>query len=104
MSELEKRVYICQSFGCTEPAQEWQYPMTDDDIIASTVYYCVDHAHQAGFCKGCGGFWGGVESFEFPESSLLQGYCYDCRESIKHDAPEFWGLDDDEEYNEEYCY
>jgi hypothetical protein len=49
--------------------------------------YCSEHAFAHGFCKGCGDFWGGVESFEF----INNGWCDNCR--AEFDEP-----DDDEEY------
>jgi hypothetical protein len=36
-------------------------------------YYCPKHAHERGWCWRCGGFFGGVESFEF------DGMCDDCQ-------------------------
>lgn len=39
-------------------------------------HYCAQHAYRAGFCFGCGSFWGGVESFDFGNPSHL---CENCR-------------------------
>lgn len=42
-----------------------------DDTIAGE--YCLAHAFANGFCKGCGEFWAGLESFDFGN-----GYCANC--------------------------
>lgn len=42
---------------------------------------CFKHAEISGFCLGCGGFWGGVESF----GSKIKAYCSDCAEELEYD-------------------
>lgn len=64
----------CEHPGCRNEGAQCYYP--NGDILASPdAWYCGLHAHRAGFCKGCGQFWGGVESFEFNR----QGLCDDCQ-------------------------
>ena len=55
-------------------------------------YYCFKHASENGFCPGCGGFWGGVESFEFGSDA---GWCASC-------ASEFDPIEEDEEDEENF--
>jgi hypothetical protein len=31
---------------------------------------CGEHASEAGYCRSCGDFWGGIESFEFHHPGL----------------------------------
>jgi hypothetical protein len=42
----------------------------------SPAFVCDEHMRAMGFCAGCGGFYGGVESFSFIEPV---GYCDDCK-------------------------
>lgn len=44
-------------------------------------YYCIKHAKEEGFCWCCGGFWSGVESFDFNNSP----FCENCREDEYED-------------------
>jgi hypothetical protein len=59
----------CSEEGCTHPAEELSFP---DGAVYSV---CWGHARKHGFCPGCGGFWGGVESFEM---GLYGDYCDEC--------------------------
>lgn len=71
----------CQHENCCLEAEELFYP------DGSSAYFCYEHLGAAGFCLGCGGFYGGVESFHFGDPAHL---CDDCR----HD-PEITGRDDE---------
>lgn len=44
------------------------------DLDEPDHWYCSEHAPRYGFCKLCGQFWGGIESFEFHHP----GICDDC--------------------------
>lgn len=55
-------------------------------------YYCWEHAQRNGFCKLCGEFWGGVESFDFGS-----GFCENCADTVRTD----FGEDD---YEDQYEY
>jgi hypothetical protein len=46
---------------------------------------CCDCAPMLGYCRSCGEFWGGVESFEF----LHPGLCDHCYDEIRQDMYEF---------------
>lgn len=59
-----------------------------DDGDQASCAYCPGHAFDAGFCKSCGQFWGGIESFEF----LNGGYCDECKSEMEHND----ALDTDE--------
>ena len=66
---------ICDYPGCTNEGNQLEYP------DGSPAYVCDDHMRVVGFCAGCGGFYGGVESFSFIEPI---GLCDDCK-NIDHD-------------------
>lgn len=78
----------CEHPGCERIGSECYLPDTSPENPPDAIY-CAEHAHGAGFCHGCGNFWGGVESFEFSPSRL----CDDCRSSERRDI----ARDDDEE-------
>lgn len=42
---------------------------------------CRDCAAKAGFCRCCGEFWGGIDSFEFTHP----GICDHCADDIRQD-------------------
>jgi len=54
-------------------------PMSEEDT-EHFYQYCYDHAVKSGFCLGCGGFFAGVESFDF---SSHRGWCDDCHDEIE---------------------
>jgi hypothetical protein len=58
-------------------------------------HYCWTHARDAGFCHGCGGFFGGVESFEV--NSL--GLCAACFDSLEDEVGEKQNDEDNEATN-----
>lgn len=65
---------LCTETGCASEGVECffpdhVYPHPPDAIL------CWEHIQHSGFCRGCGRFWGGVESFEFSRSKL----CDDCQ-------------------------
>ena len=65
----------CQHKGCNAPGMVYRYPSEEYNLPSETGFYCLSHAKGAGFCIGCGRFWGGVESFDFGDS----GICDDCQ-------------------------
>ena len=75
--------HLCEESGCIEWGD--RYELEDEHW-----YYCAEHAQRAGFCWGCGGFWAGIESFDFSRSGL----CSECDYNFRADAGEF---DEDEE-------
>lgn len=80
----------CDHEGCEESITMpvW-LPDSGDDPDG---FYCSEHAFYHGFCKGCGYFWGGIESFEFGN-----GYCDTCEIELHDDVyGDTW--DDDFDY------
>lgn len=77
----------CRHPECRQRGDEFAYP------DGETVWYCEEHARRAGFCVGCGGFWGGVESFEF---SRYPGYCEEC--SWEFDRMAAWSDEPDDDW------
>jgi hypothetical protein len=53
-------------------------------------WYCGEHAHDAGFCPGCGLFSAGTESFDFSPT----GYCENCQEEFESE------FEDDDEFDD----
>lgn len=47
-------------------------------------WYCGDHAQEHGYCYGCGGFFSGIESFDFSRSGL----CDNCASNLDFDDPD----------------
>lgn len=80
--------YFCEAAAdCHEPPVECFYPpsFTEDGTPVDVVaWFCPAHAEQAGFCKGCHTFWGGVETFEFAHP----GWCDNCWSEIECEEAE----------------
>lgn len=72
----------CEHPGCRADAYGYPHPVRDE-----TVWLCDDHAASEGYCCGCGGFFGGIESFHFGDPP---GMCESCRQELR-----------DMDYNEE---
>lgn len=53
---------------------------------------CGEHAHQAGYCRGCGIFWAGVTSFDMRRSGL----CDHCQADADAD---FYEPEPEEDYD-----
>lgn len=82
---------MCWQPGCTDwgiycyfPDHEWGRPgggprKHPDDCL------CDKHIERAGFCRGCGQFWAGVESFEF---GRYAGWCDNCQVELRHEEEE----------------
>lgn len=64
-----------------EPKSEGEEPVFEPDH-----YLCAKHAYRAGFCFGCGAFWGGVESFDFDNPSHL---CENCRTEVDDEQEDY---------------
>ena len=78
----------CEHEGCAEQ-EATGYWYDYDTSKEPDVYLCYQHVHDGGFCWACGGFWAGVEDFEFDR----HGLCSNCR----HD-PDY---NDDIEYEDD---
>jgi hypothetical protein len=79
----------CQEPGCKQKGEPCFYPNGE------TEFCCWDHKAKHGFCKYCGQFWGGIESFHFHG---MPGVCDECEEEIKYQNGEF----DDEIYEDDF--
>lgn len=57
---------VCEHEDCHERENlvSCYLPDSDQDGKPDNLF-CTMHASRAGFCYGCGTFWGGVESFDF---------------------------------------
>lgn len=71
----------CQHEGCQNDGRACFLDAWDDEPNGQ---YCGEHAHLYGFCRICGLFWGGIESFEF----LHPGLCDNCHDQIEADYGE----------------
>lgn len=70
----------CEHEGCRSRGQA--YYISDEE---QPYFYCAEHAHDGGFCFGCGGFFSGIERFDFSKSGL----CDECDREIHVDAGDF---------------
>lgn len=73
----------CEIEGCENEAIT--FILQGDDVREEEYHYCVIHAHDEGFCYGCGQFWGGIEEFEFCNPS---GLCPNCLDQLKAELEE----------------
>lgn len=84
----EKGNRTCEEEDCDKPAERWTISIWDDeeeDFREAEHFLCPEHAADHGFCLRCGGFYGGVESYEF---TGLDGFCSDCSDVIKQEFGE----------------
>lgn len=100
---------MCWQPGCTNwgvycyfPDHEWGGPGGNprrhpDDCL------CDAHIRHSGFCKGCGSFAGGIESFDFALHGY-DGFCDNCAWQLRaeDDSEWHWGDSDygDDPYDE----
>lgn len=91
----------CQHPGCKEPGIFCfvDYGRNTPEYAA---FYCWNHAGQYGFCKICGSFWGGIESFEFHHPDICD-FCWDeIHDDFDYDDPSYY---DDSDYDDpHYLY
>lgn len=73
----------CQHQDCNNQGIAYQYPYEGESVIC-----CYLHAKQAGFCPSCGGFFGGIESFDFGN-----GICEECESELFED-PSIYYVDE----------
>lgn len=86
----------CEHENCPDEGSACWLPDNTDPEHPS-AYYCSDHAYDAGFCWGCGQFYGGFEWFDFANPSRL------CTECAAEYADEM-GMDDNAAAWEEYYH
>ena len=87
----------CQQKGCK--SIEVTECIIYDPIENKTYkeYYCPDHCFEHGYCYICGGFFGGIEEFEFNNKSQL---CNNCDDMLKTELGEYDEMDDEIDWNE----
>lgn len=90
VSWLKLKLHRCSHDGCWRRGTECFLP--DNENGKPDDYACVDHAHIMGYCRMCGQFWGGIESFDFRPSGL----CDHCHDQMRSDSDEY--LEDDANY------
>jgi len=83
MMWIKYHLHICMEDGCwirhTTACFMPDYDNPHDDGKPD-YYYCSKHASRF-FCRICGQFWAGIESFNFMHSGL----CDNCYDQIEHD-------------------
>lgn len=94
----------CEHDGCTSKAtREYEYPVfesVEGKTVVATAWICNEHVADEGFCINCGGFWAGVESYDF---SRIKGVCENCIHEFDDDSEnEFDDGDDWDEYPESW--
>jgi hypothetical protein len=65
----------CTKDGCEQAAMPFWLP-DNEPPNDPDGFYCAEHAQSAGWCWGCGGFWGGIETFDFNPRNT--GLCENC--------------------------
>lgn len=74
----------CENRG--EPCWLPDWNETGNDEV---MWYCYEHMHVEGFCRGCRQLWAGCEDFDFDP----RGLCSNCRHN-----PDYGYEDDDWSY------
>lgn len=88
---LYRRQRRCQHPGCTREGMPCFIELWSEK---PDEFFCHAHAFQYGYCRGCGRFWSGVESFDFGPD---RGWCEHCRDQLRADMGEdIW--EDDFDY------
>jgi hypothetical protein len=81
----------CWEPGCDRDGAAVFAPWEDQPCAA----YCGEHAAKNGFCRGCGYFSAGFESFDF---SKRPRFCSDCVSQIEAEEDDDFMYDDDADY------
>lgn len=94
------RLHICMEDGCWKLdtvacfLPDYDSPIILEENDKPSYYYC--HEHCNGFCRRCGQFWSGIESFDFQHPS----YCDNCYDQITDNYDE--GQEDDYDFQSDY--
>lgn len=80
----------CEHEACENLGIPCYHEWTND---VPDAWYCHEHAHDEGFCPGCGLFCAGIESFDFSAT----GYCESCQDEFDEDQLDDDDIDDDYE-------
>lgn len=86
---LKHKLHRCAEDGCWHKGMDCYLP--DGKPGVADEYVCWEHAHKAGYCRSCGCFNAGIESFDFGRSGL----CESCEDQWKCDTGEY---DEPDEY------
>jgi hypothetical protein len=95
--------WTCAEPGCTaehaiacEEPRDWMEAAVDAALDEPAVtYYCPDHAEQNGFCRGCGLFCAGIETYDFGRGrNGPAGFCEHCQDQIEDDMADEAESDD----------
>jgi hypothetical protein len=96
-----KLEHDCRHEGCDEASDLIECRFCDGEIDGR---YCWDHV-PSGFCKGCGLFSAGIESFDFAaEYGIIPGFCEECSDQLKHDCGEDEERLYEDMFDEDYEY
>lgn len=91
---VKYHLHICMENGCWKRHATAcflpDYDNLNDDDGKPDYYYCGKHASRF-FCRICGQFWAGIESFDF----MHPGLCDNCYDQIAHD------FDDGDDHSDE---
>jgi len=86
---LKHKLHRCAEDACWRKGSDCYLP--DGQPGVPDEWYCWEHAASAGYCRSCGSFNGGIESFDCGRSGL----CENCDYQWRADTGEF---DSDEDY------
>jgi len=71
----------CQKAHCPDRAVACYLPNSYGRDRKPDEMLCARHAWLSGYCRSCGEFWGGINSFDF----LNGGLCDFCFDEIQND-------------------
>ena len=104
VNSLKHKFHFCSHAGCWKHGEDViecylpDYEVDEEGFRTNDepdYYYCWEHADTHGFCKMCGEFWAGIESFEF----IHPGFCDNCDDEMERDFDRGF---DDEDYFDDY--
>ena len=104
INSLKHKFHFCSEPNCWKHGEDViecylpNYEVDEEGFRTNSepdYYYCWDHADKNGFCKMCGEFWAGIESFEF----IHPGFCDNCDDEMERDFNRGF---DDEDYFDGY--
>lgn len=104
INSLKHKFHFCSHAGCYKHGEDViecylpDYEVDEEGFRTNNepdYYYCWEHADTHGFCKMCGEFWAGIESFEF----IHPGFCDNCDDEMERDFDRDF---DDEDYFDDF--
>lgn len=103
INSLKHKFHFCSHAGCYKHGEDViecylpDYEVDEEGFRTNNepdYYYCWEHADTHGFCKMCGEFWAGIESFEF----IHPGFCDNCDDEMERDFDR--GFDDEDYFDD----